>query len=59
LDAAAQEMTHHHHHPGHSHPSPKLSPSLLRLSAASRLGVAAVLIALMWAAALWAMGLLP
>jgi hypothetical protein len=47
-------MTHHHHHPGNAHPSSTISPSLLRLSAAQRLGVVFILIALMWAAALWA-----
>jgi hypothetical protein len=52
-------MTHHHHHPGHAHPSPKLSPSLLRLSVPERLAVAGVLIVLMWAAALGAMGWVP
>jgi hypothetical protein len=45
----------HHHHGAASHPSPVLSPSLLRISAAQRLGLVAALIALIWAAALWAM----
>ena len=49
-------MTEHHHHPsGAAHPSPAVSPSLLRLSALQRLGIAAALIVLIWAAALWAM----
>jgi hypothetical protein len=48
-------MTYHHHLPGETHPSPAISPSLLRLSAAQRLAVAGVLIAVIWAAALWAM----
>jgi hypothetical protein len=43
-----------HHHGGEKHPSPPLGTSLLRLSAARRLAVAGVLIALIWAAALWA-----
>jgi hypothetical protein len=47
-------VTHHHHHAGSAHPSPVLSPSLLRLSAPKRLGLAAVLIAVLWAAAWWA-----
>jgi hypothetical protein len=47
--------THHHHHPGHVHPPASLHPSILRLSALQRLGFAAGLIALLWAAALWAM----
>jgi hypothetical protein len=45
----------HHHHGAEPHPSPTLGPSLLRLSAAQRLAVAAVVIAVIWAAALWAM----
>jgi hypothetical protein len=44
----------HHHQPGHAHPSPPVSTSLLRLSASGRLAVAALLIALIWAAAWWA-----
>jgi hypothetical protein len=47
-------VTHHHHHAGEAHPSPALSPSLLRLSATQRLAVAGVLIGLIWAAVLWA-----
>jgi hypothetical protein len=44
----------HHHHAGAAHPSPILSPSLLRLSASKRLALAGVLIALIWAVVLWA-----
>jgi hypothetical protein len=44
----------HHHHAGVPHPSPALSPSLLRLSAPKRLALAGVLIALIWAAVPWA-----
>jgi len=44
----------HHHDPDHAHPSAAVAPSLLRLSAAARLAVAGVLIALMWGAVLWA-----
>jgi hypothetical protein len=44
----------HHHHGGMPHPSPVISPSLLRLSAARRLAVAGALIAVIWAAFLWA-----
>jgi hypothetical protein len=47
-------MTHHHHHSGEAHPSPALSPSLLRLSVPQRLTLAGLLIALLWAAVLWA-----
>jgi hypothetical protein len=48
-------MTHHHHHEGGApHPSPTLSPSLMRLSAWRRLAIAGALIALIWAAFLWA-----
>ncbi len=46
---------HHHHHPGHLHPPATLNPSILRLSALERLGIATGLIALLWAAAFWAM----
>jgi hypothetical protein len=45
----------HHHHGGQAHPSPAISPSLLRLSVPRRLAIVGVLIALIWAAALWAM----
>jgi hypothetical protein len=48
-------MTHHHHHPGHVHPSPRVSPSLLRLSALQRVGVVAILLALLWTAVAWAL----
>jgi hypothetical protein len=44
----------HHHHDGAGHPSPAILPSLLRLSAPLRLAVAGSLIALIWAAFLWA-----
>jgi hypothetical protein len=44
----------HHQHAGRPHPSPVISPSLLRLSAAKRLALAGMAIALIWAAALWA-----
>jgi hypothetical protein len=46
---------HHHHDPGHAHPPAGIAPSILRLSALERLGVAAALIALLWAAVFWAM----
>jgi hypothetical protein len=46
---------HHHHDPGHAHPPAGVAPSILRLSALERLGVAAGLIALLWAAAFWAL----
>jgi hypothetical protein len=45
---------HHHRHDGAPHPSAAISPSLLRLSAPRRLLVAGILIALIWAAFLWA-----
>jgi hypothetical protein len=44
----------HHHHGGEVHPSSTISPSLLRLSAPQRMAVAGVLIALIWAAFIWA-----
>ena len=46
---------HHHHHPGHLHPPASVNPSILRLSALQRLGIAAGLIAVLWAAAFWVM----
>src|SRR5262245_58409354 len=46
---------HHHHHPGHGHPPAGISPSILRMSVVERLALAAVLIALLWGAVLWAM----
>ncbi len=46
---------HHHHHPGHVHPPASVHPSILRMSVLQRLGFAAGLIALVWAAAFWAM----
>ncbi|WP_170149576.1 hypothetical protein [Rhodoplanes roseus] len=48
-------MTHHHHDPGFAHPSPRLSPSLLRLSVGLRLGVVAAVAAVVWAFVLWAL----
>ena len=46
---------HHHHHAGHVHPPASVHPSILRLSVLQRLGFAAALIALIWAATFWAM----
>jgi hypothetical protein len=46
---------HHHHHPGEGHPPASISPSILRLSAVERLAAAGVMIAMIWAAVLWAM----
>ncbi len=45
----------HHHHGAEPHPSLTLAPSLLRLSAARRLAIATLVIAVIWAVALWAM----
>ena len=45
----------HHHHPGEGHPPASISPSILRLSAAQRLAAAGAVIAIIWAAAFWAM----
>jgi hypothetical protein len=48
-------MTHHHHHHGDAlHPSSAIAPSLLRLSAPQRIAIAVALIAMIWAAFLWA-----
>jgi hypothetical protein len=54
-DHHQHDHAHHHHHPGHVHPPASVHPSVLRLSGRHRLGVAAVLIALVWLAAFWAM----
>jgi hypothetical protein len=45
---------HHHHHGGEPHPSPAISPSLIRLSAPLRLALSGALIVLIWAAFFWA-----
>jgi hypothetical protein len=46
---------HHHHHPGHAHPPPaRMSPSILRASAAQRLLAAGVCAGLLWLAVFWA-----
>jgi len=46
---------HHHHSPGHAHPPATAHPSILRMSVLERLAFAAVLIALLWGSAFWAM----
>ena len=47
---------HHHHHPqGQAHPPAAVAASILRLSVMERLGIALVLIAVIWAAVFWAM----
>jgi hypothetical protein len=45
----------HHHHAGRGHPPASISPSLLRLSVVERLAISTALIALLWAAVIWAM----
>ncbi len=45
---------HHHHHPGRAHPAAAVAPSILRLSALERLGIAAVVIVVLWGAVFWA-----
>lgn len=47
----------HTHAPGERHPHTAAPPSLLRFALAQRLAVAAALIALMWGAVIWAIGL--
>jgi hypothetical protein len=47
-------MTHHHHETGAAHPPPRISPSLIRLSAPRRLVLAGAMIGLIWAAYFWA-----
>jgi len=46
---------HHHHHPGRGHPPATLHASILRLSAFERLAASAVVVAVLWAAVVWAM----
>jgi hypothetical protein len=47
---------HHHQHPaGRGHPPAAVSPSILRMALIERLAAAAVLIAVLWGAVLWAM----
>jgi hypothetical protein len=53
--SASPHTAHAHHHPGHIHPPAATAMSLLRLSAWQRLGIAAVLAALLWLAAYWAL----
>ena len=45
----------HHHHSGHVHPPAAVAPSFLRMSVAERLVIVAVVLALLWVAAFWAM----
>jgi hypothetical protein len=51
----SHHTAHAHHHPGHIHPPAAIGMSLLRLSVGQRLGGAAVLAALVWLAAYWAL----
>lgn len=53
-DLSAGTFMIHHHHGGAPHPSPTLSPSLLRMSAGQRIAIAGALVALIWAAFFWA-----
>ena len=46
---------HHHHAEGGRHPAAAIAPSILRMAFTERLIVAAVMIALIWGAVLWAM----
>jgi hypothetical protein len=47
-------VPHTHSHPSAAHPPAPLPPSLLRLSAAQRLALAACFALLLWVAVLWA-----
>jgi len=47
-------MSHHHHRHDVPRPSAAIGASLLRLSAAQRLAIAGIVIALLWAAFWWA-----
>jgi hypothetical protein len=44
----------HHRHAGAPHPSPTISPSLLRFSVIERLAIAAALCAVIWLGVWWA-----
>jgi hypothetical protein len=46
---------HHHHHSGHAHPPASVHASILRLSISERLVLVSGVIAVLWAAAFWAM----
>jgi hypothetical protein len=49
------QLPHPHHHPGWGHPPAAISPSILRMSVVERLAVTGALVALLWAAVIWAM----
>lgn len=49
-------MSHHHHQAGRGHPADAAAPSLLRMSVAARLALAAAVAAVLWAATLWVIG---
>jgi hypothetical protein len=53
--SSGPHTAHAHHHPGHSHPPARAGLSLLRLSVAQRLAIAAALSALIWAGVYLAM----
>ena len=50
----AHDHHHHHHHPGHIHPPAAIHPSILRMSAVERVGIAGVVIVLLWLLVFWA-----
>jgi hypothetical protein len=45
----------HHHRAGERHPAAVVPASMLRMGVGQRLAVATLMIALIWAAAFWAM----
>ena len=49
----AGAMSHHQHQAGRGHPADAAAPSLLRMSVATRLLVAAAVAAVLWIATLW------
>jgi hypothetical protein len=49
-------MTHHHHEPGDVHPAGRITPSLLRMSASTRVAIAAAAAIVLWAAVWWSVG---
>jgi hypothetical protein len=55
LLATSQSPRPHHHRTGERHPAAAVPPSILRMGIGERLAIAALMIALIWATALWAM----
>jgi hypothetical protein len=50
----SHDHPHHHHPQGQAHPPAAVAPSILRLSVVERLGIAILLISVIWSAVFWA-----